>query len=231
MLVLLHADQRPKQNHEDVFLPALLQELYVSVKDLGLILSQKLVRLSLTQCQNNSVLFFVMVICLEKKMGRLNSGDERIIFGTKLSILNIGPMKWKSKKAGAGGNKKIFQYCTASSGEILYLRAIQGHSGRNLIEPSLQDNVSIPDGFFEYIYIVGCAINLHSILNSGLIPGGQNLSKRHTVFFTSVNPMDKTHKDPETINLEAPRLARCIHPAWKKHQNTVYWVDIELAQK
>ena len=30
-----------------------LQELYPSVKDLGLILSQKLIRLSLTQCQNN----------------------------------------------------------------------------------------------------------------------------------------------------------------------------------
>ena len=56
----------PKQNHEDVLLPAHLQELYLSVKDLGRILSQKLIRLSLTQCQNNWVLFFVMVIYLEK---------------------------------------------------------------------------------------------------------------------------------------------------------------------
>ena len=37
----------------NVLLPAHPQELYLSVKDLGLILSQKLVRLSLTQCQNN----------------------------------------------------------------------------------------------------------------------------------------------------------------------------------
>ena len=86
---------------------------------------------------------------------------------------------WKSKMArGGGGNKKIFQYCTDSSGAILYLRALQGHSGRNLIDPSLQDNVVIPDGFFKYIYHVGCATNLHSIINSGLIPGGQNLSNR-----------------------------------------------------
>ena len=48
--------------------------------------------------------------------------------------------------------------------------------GRNLIDPSLQDNVLILDDFFEYIYHVGCAINLHSIMNSGLIPGGQKLS-------------------------------------------------------
>ena len=96
-----------------------------------------------------------------------------------------------------------------------------------VVDPSLQDNVLIPDGFFKYIYHVGCAINLHSIINSGLIPGGQNLSKRQTVFFLPVDPMDKEHKDPEKIDLEAPRLARYMHTAWKKHQNTVYWVNIK----
>ena len=43
--------------------------------------------------------------------------------------------------------------------------------------------------------------------------------------------MDKEHKNPETIDLEAPRLAQYMHKAWKKHQNTVFWVDINLAQK
>ena len=43
--------------------------------------------------------------------------------------------------------------------------------------------------------------------------------------------MDKEHKDPETINLKAPRLAQYMQTAWKKHQNTVYCVDIKLAQK
>ena len=43
--------------------------------------------------------------------------------------------------------------------------------------------------------------------------------------------MDNEHKDPEKIDLEAPCLARYMHTAWKKHQNTVYWVDIKLAQK
>ena len=41
--------------------------------------------------------------------------------------------------AKGGGNKNRFQYCTDPSGqEILYLRALQGHSGRNLVDPSLQ---------------------------------------------------------------------------------------------
>ena len=60
--------------------------------------------------------------------------------------------------AGGGGrNKNILQYCTDSSRqEIVYLRALQGLSGRNLIDPSLQDNVVIPDGFFKYNFHVGC---------------------------------------------------------------------------
>ena len=77
---------------------------------------------------------------------------------------------WKRTMAGGGGNKKRFQYCTDSSGqEILYLRALQGHSGRNPIDFTLQDNVLIPNNFFEYSYHIGCAINLHSITCSGLI--------------------------------------------------------------
>ena len=38
--------------------------------------------------------------------------------------------KWKSSMAGGEGHKKIFQYCADSSGTTLYLRALQGHSGR-----------------------------------------------------------------------------------------------------
>ena len=92
--------------------------------------------------------------------------------------------------AGGGGNNKRFQCCTGPSGqEILYLRALQGHSGRNPIDPTLQDNVLIPNNSFEYIYHIGCAVSVHSITNSG-----QNLGReKQTVFFTAVNPMHKNH--------------------------------------
>ena len=63
------------KNHEDVHLLVHLQELYLSVKYFGLILSQELFRILLSQCQNDWVLFCVMVIYFEKKMERLNSGD------------------------------------------------------------------------------------------------------------------------------------------------------------
>ena len=122
---------------------------------------------------------------------------------------------------GGRRNEKRFQYCTDPSGqEILYLRALQGHPGRNPMDPTLQDNVLIPNNFFEYIYHIGCAINLHSITNSGLIPGGQNLSKeRPTVFFWSVDPMNKEPRDPEKIEVcAAPRPPPTISfkDNWKK---------------
>ena len=137
--------------------------------------------------------------------------------------------RWKACLAAGGGAKRRFQYCSDDSGIIVYFRALQGHSGRNLIDPSLQDNVVIQSGFFQYIYHVGCGFNLHSINNSGLIPGGQNSSKRQTVFFLPIDLRDKSHKDPEKIDLSVPRRAQYLHKAWKRHQDSVYWVDINLA--
>ena len=91
--------------------------------------------------------------------------------------------RWKACLDAGGGSKRRYQYCSDDSGRILYLRALQGHSGSNLIDPTFQDNVVIGTGIFHYIYHVGCAFNLHSIINNGLIPGGQDLSRRQTVFF------------------------------------------------
>ena len=59
--------------------------------------------------------------------------------------------KWKVCLAGGRGNERRFQYCTDSSGTIVYFQSLQGHSGRNLIDPSLQDNVVIQSNFFQYI--------------------------------------------------------------------------------
>ena len=81
--------------------------------------------------------------------------------------------------AKGGGNKKIFQYCTDLSGqEILTSELFKVIQDATSFDPSFQDNVLIPNNFFEYIYHIGCAINLHSIINSGLISGGQNFEQK-----------------------------------------------------
>ena len=116
------------------------------------------------------------------------------------STLNIGLMMYgRARWQEAEATLKEFNTVVILSGqEILYLRTLQRHAGRNSIDPSLQDKTLIPNNFFEYFYHIGCAVNLHSITNSGLTAGGQNSSKdRQTVFFTAVNLMHKNHKDPK----------------------------------
>ena len=73
--------------------------------------------------------------------------------------------RWKVCLAAGGGSKRRYQYCSENSGTFFYLRALQGHSGRNLIDPLLQrDYVIIQRGLFHHIYHIGCAFNLHSII-------------------------------------------------------------------
>ena len=134
--------------------------------------------------------------------------------------------RWKACLAagGGGGNKKKSSILLILLEQLCIFRAIQGHSGRSLVDPSLQDNVIIKSNFFQNICHVGCAINLHSIIISGLIPGA--------VFFLPidprdkglVDPMDKNHKDPDVIDFSVPRSAQYLHNAWKRHQDAVYWV-------
>ena len=89
----------------------------------------------------------------------------------------------------------------------------------------------IGSGIFHYIYHIGCAFNRHSIINNGLILGGQDLSRGQTVFFLPIDPRDKNHKDPEYTDFSVPRRARYVHSARKRHQDAVFWVDINLAIK
>ena len=93
-----------KQNQEDLPQHAHLQELYLFEKEDGLILNQELNLIKRTQWQKDYTLFFDTENYLEKKVARSKSGDRKMIFGTNLSIPNIGLMKcgrakWQEAKA------------------------------------------------------------------------------------------------------------------------------------
>ena len=134
--------------------------------------------------------------------------------------------------AAGGGSKRRCQYCSDNSGTILYFRALQGHSGHTLIDPTSQDNVVIGTGIFHHIYHTGKHILIFiQLSDNGLVPGGQNSSRRQTVFFLPVDPRNESHRDPEYIDFSVPRRARYVHSAWKKHQDAVFWVDIDFAIK
>ena len=101
----------------------------------------------------------------------------------------------------SGELKKIFR---VSSHTLLTDLTVGGKYAWQEEEEMLQEQLFISELFKDiqdaillilhyrtmlYIYHIGCAFNLHSIINSGLIPGGQNSSKRQTVLL--VDPRDK----------------------------------------
>ena len=151
-------------------------------------------------------------------MERFNSGELKKIFRNisciaLIGLIANGKYAWQEEEEISKGSSTVL--------------ILQEH----LCISDLFNNVIIKSNFFQYIYHVGCAINLHSIISSGLIPGGQSLSNRQTVFFLPVDPLDKNHKDPDVIDLSEPRRAQYLHKTWKRHQDAVYWVDVNLAMK
>ena len=68
MHLLLRADQRQMQNHEDVPLHEHVQELYPFLKENGLILNQELNSMKRTQCRKCEKLFFGTDNYFEEKM-------------------------------------------------------------------------------------------------------------------------------------------------------------------
>ena len=104
-----------------------------------------------------------------------------------------------------GSKKSIFQYCSDSNGYLLYLRAIQGHSGGNKVDPSEQDNVKIPHNWIHHIRHVGSSHDFNSRTRSGLIAGGKDSKEgRQTVFFTAVDLMKEPRED-EPYDVTKPR--------------------------
>ena len=103
---------------------------------------------------------------------------------------------WLTYMQKGGGIKNRLLCCVDpfSADTVLYSRAIQGHSGGKHINPTLQDNVLLPDNSAEHTCHVGSSHDMHSIIQSGLIPGGKDVKKgRHAVFFTAVNAMIVDH--------------------------------------
>ena len=129
--------------------------------------------------------------------------------------------KWIDVLSKGGGQKKRFQYCLKPNcpGRLLYVRAIQGHSGkahsRNApLDLVLQDNVLLPMNFTRYVYHVGHGNELRSIVRIGLIPGGfRTDTGRYAVFFTVVDPMDDKRGLRETFAIyqkQESRLTRIL---------------------
>ena len=153
------------------------------------------------------------------------------------SVLVSGQVDRRSGKGG--GQKKRFRHCLKPHcpEKLLYLRAIQGHSGKEYsgnarINPALQDNVLLPEDFTKFIHHVGHAEDLGSVVRNGQVPGGfSTRTGRQAVFFTCEDPMDDDQGFRKTFgDLSKARIAPYKN-TWKPLQDMVFWCNLMLAQE
>ena len=87
------------------------------------------------------------------------------------------------------------------------------------IDPTLQDNVLLPDAWLTLSHPVWIDSGWESIKKG-----------RHAVFFTAVNPMFVDGHEEVEYDLMNPRIA-VFKKQWKLHQNTVCWCISKVCQK
>ena len=109
----------------------------------------------------------------EKKKKIFRTNPHNLFIGLTID----GKHVWQVEEE----RKKIVVLCWIFRDNCVF--SSSSDSWRILIDPLFPDNVIIQSNYFHHIYHVGCALNLHSIIDSGLIFGGQSSSKRQTVFF------------------------------------------------
>ena len=64
-------------------------------------------------------------------------------------------------------NKTRLQYCQNSCNTLLCIRAIQGHTGGDLMEPELMGRAAVPFNWIQFPLHRGCSFNLKPILEVG----------------------------------------------------------------
>ena len=128
-------------------------------------------------------------------------------------------------------NKTRFQHCKNSRDVLLYIRAIQGHNGGNLIVPELMGHVAIPNTWKEFLLHRGCSRDVTSILKSRLIAVGRASKEgRQTIFFTPLNPPGHNPDEEEPgDDLSKPRQIH-YYSKWEPRQDAVFWINLARAQ-
>ena len=112
----------------------------------------------------------------EERFGRLEGKNSRTLIG--FSIFTK-----EATKRGSSIARRITTYI------LLYTRALQGHTGGNLIARDLMGHVAIPYKWKEFLFHRGCSYDVTSIFKSGLITGGRESKEGiQTILFTPLNP-------------------------------------------
>ena len=119
-----------------------------------------------------------------------------------------------------GSKKKRFQCCLDPNGNILDIRAIQGHSVGHKVDLLLQDNVENPVQWIEYIYDVFPFLQFCCSIRPDC---RRKRFKRRTA--NRIFLIRGSHERRERATREVP-----YRTTWKVYQTAVYWIKLNSAQ-
>ena len=129
--------------------------------------------------------------------------------------------KWSSKF--------LFQYCKNSCDDLLYIRAIRGHTGGEVIAPELMGHVAIPIEWKEFLFHRGYSFNTNPRYGTHR-SGKESKEGRQTVFFTPLDPWrDETEEEFDSDLFKS----RTVHyqSKWKYSQDVVYLIHVTKTQE
>ena len=136
--------------------------------------------------------------------------------------------RWKACLAAGGGTKKRYQYCTDVSGIIIFpssWRKFRTRSHWSFITRQCCNSARILPSCLPHWMCVLIFIR-SSTMDWYLEVRIQARDRRYS--FCLLIPERERHEGPAKIDFTVPRRAQYLHNAWKKHQDAVNWVDINL---
>ena len=131
--------------------------------------------------------------------------------------------------SGNRDQKLRFECCLDEYNQVQSMRSVQGHSGREHINPRLQNNVLVPCGWSDHLHHMGSTYDYRSMCEGGLTAGGHGFREgRQTCFFAAVDPVVATMLTPRYEDNEPRTKSRRLK--WGPMPIAVYGFDLRLAQ-
>ena len=236
MYLFLRADQRLKQNREGPSTTcSSSRDCTYSWKKHGLILNQELNSIKRTPVgKKTKYSSSARRITFEKKMVRSNAGDWRLSSEQNWALSQYWSGWCVEEQDGRRRRqtRKDFNAVTDLSMTKFFtselFKVIQDATSLILHCRTMCEFQTISSSTF----ITSDAQSIYTPSQiQELIAGGQNLSKRQTVFFTSMDPMNKEHKDLETVNLKTPASCTIHADSVEETSKHGVLVDIQTCSK
>ena len=209
------------------FFCQLIHKNYLLATELGQMLNQENFRSPIIQCRRNWFIFFVMEVFPEKMWSDWILENQRSSSG---SFCIFSTLVWRKVEEQHGRRRTQEKISVLFSFFRIFCiselsKVIQDATSMVLLVP---DNVFIPDGFFENIYHVGCAISLHSIINSDWYQEDKIWTTDRQCSFCLWIPETRVTR---TL-IRSTWVIRVMHNTCLKHGRNIrtqlYWVDINL---